>query len=119
MTRAWFLSLLGLGAAGQRTVTTPIRPEDMASMYPGGSKRPKPRNGECPVCGTMAPAYRREKVSSGFLTNCKPNPKYREDDVTTWTISCEQVMDWDGPATRTISCAHCRVRFDQEAEDVK
>lgn len=99
MTRKLFLGLLGLGAAGQRTVTTPIRPEDMASMYPGGSKRRKPRNGECPVCGTMAPAYFPQK---GRVVLTYP--------PSTWP---------DEPPTRTVSCAHCRVRFDQDAEDVK
>lgn len=117
MTRKWFLGLLGIGAAGQEIQES--HPIYTIPRYTVEHHPYKPKNGECPVCGTMAPAYRREKVSSGFLTNCKPNPKYREDDVTTWTISCEQVMDWDGPATRTISCAHCRVRFDQEAEDAK
>ena len=53
MTRKWFLSLLGIGAAGQEFVTTPITPEMDKRLRSGGSLRPKPRNGECPVCGTM------------------------------------------------------------------
>ncbi len=117
MTRAWFLGLIGLGAAGQRTVTTPIRPEDMASMYPGGSKRPKPRNGECPVCGTMAPAYRK-----------RPIEQIRKEGMAEWyrkyapnggvMLTGELHFDPD-PQTRTVSCAHCRVRFDQDTEEGK
>lgn len=59
MTRKWFLGLLGIGAAGQESVTTPITPEMVKRLQSGGSLRPKPRNGECPVCGTIAQKYDR------------------------------------------------------------
>lgn len=98
MTRKWFLSLLGISAAGQTTIR----------IYNPAVEKPKPRNGECPVCGTMAPAYKRKRVKSGFMRNCKP--------LGNWGMECEQDEHWDGPETITISCVHCRVRFDQDAE---
>jgi len=99
MTRKWFLGLLGIGASGQ----TPV---PMSTIKP---LRGKPANGECPVCGTMAEKYLRSKK-----TECtgvyKPsgNP---------WIAVCETREVWDAPATRTVSCAHCRCRFDQDAEE--
>lgn len=139
MTRKWFLGLIGLGAAGQTTVTI-YAPKDRLSTekpvdLPGASlfernnvtipyhtveHQPyKPANGECPVCGTMAPTYRRMMVSMGFMAKCKPTPGYRADDVRTWVVQCEEVKDWDGPQSRTVRCAHCSAAFWQDAEDVK
>ena len=130
MTRKWFLGLIGLGAAGQslpdpRTLPLHMAPNNVSPAC-GEIRTPacgapvhKPRNGECPVCGTMAPAYKRMMVGMGFMAKCKPTPNYRADDVRTWVVQCEEVRDWDGPATRTVSCAHCRVRFDQDAEEGK
>jgi len=75
MTRKWFLGLLGIGAAGQQTKPLETHPiytiqqqeshpllldwQIPKSVGPGGGIRPKPRNGECPVCGTMAKKYDR------------------------------------------------------------
>lgn len=55
------LAFFGIGAAGQTVKLNeayPVYtiPKDGNS---GGYLRPKPRNGECPVCGTMAKKYDR------------------------------------------------------------
>lgn len=55
----------------------------------------KPRNNECPVCGTMATAYRRV-----FAEGSKPWRKITDD-----------------PADRMTRCYHCNVVFWQDAEE--
>ena len=54
MTRKWFLSLLGIGAAGQTKI--PAQSGIDVDYVPA---RPKPKNGQCPVCGTLAEKYDR------------------------------------------------------------
>jgi len=102
MTRKWFLGLLGIGAAGQEIQEShPI----YTIPYHTVTHQPyKPKNGECPVCGTMAPKYVRDENLKIFVS-----------DGPGLTVT-ERLYE---PATRTVSCTHCRVRFDQEAEDAK
>ena len=95
MTRKWFLSLIGLGAAGQ----TPI---PMSTIKP---LRGKPANGECPVCGTMAESY---------VLSTAPQMFY-DKVLGAW-------IDMGIPIqhpTRYATCAHCQVVFKQEAEEAK
>lgn len=61
MTRKWFLSLIGLGAAGQTTI----------SIYAPQSGKTKPRNGECPVCGTMAQRNKYGPYSEPAIVSCE------------------------------------------------
>ena len=89
MTRKWFLSLIGLGAAGQTTKTEPYKP-------------PKPNNGTCPVCGFLVEPY---TLQSG-------ERMYYDAQLDAW-------IDLSFSAhyrTRMISCSHCRVMFQQDAE---
>ena len=130
MTRKWFLNLIGLGAAGQTAivnksrlsteeqnpimrdnVTVPYNPQlethhpvynapaPMPSVMP---KRTKPANGECPVCGTMAPPY---ILQSGEYM-------YYDAQLDAW-IDLSLAAHY---RTRMISCSHCRVMFQQDAE---
>lgn len=117
MTRKWFLGLLGLGAAGQTTVTIyapkdrlstekPVDPREASWFERNNVTVPyhtvehqpcKPRNGECPVCGTMAPAFPLMK------------PSYPYTEAQGFFVE----------KTRAVSCTHCRVMFRMDAEDVK
>ena len=98
MTRATFFSMIGLGAAGQQMP----EPKSIAMITPGNAMPPKPRNGECPVCGTMAESF----ISSGF-TNCHP-------------AGWKDLQICAGPNThRQVECARCRVVFGQDAEGEK
>lgn len=135
MTRKLFLGLFGIGAAGQTTATIG-RVTHQSPRHPGvrftargecttsgngltrgcaveaGITTDKPANGECPVCGTMAEPYKRSMAPSQFNRNCRP--------IGDWGMECDKASYVpNGPSTRTVSCAHCRVRFDQDAEEAK
>lgn len=89
-------------------LNNPIPPECVTPHYTIG--RFRPRNGQCPVCGTMAKPYKPDlKEYSGMclpctspngvcFSNCLP---YTEDDL---------------PTSRRIDCAHCNTTFRQWAE---
>lgn len=57
-------------------------------------QRPRPRNGECPGCGTMAQPYSAVALHAerGFI------------------------RDNEAPTSRRIDCAHCNATFRQWAE---
>ena len=121
MTRKWFLGLLGLSAAGQASgqnddwvsirtkVSAPDRKLPVGKSGNGSNEwiYRKPLNNQCPVCGTMAPKYGRETFGGG--TTC----------TTGVPPVCTQTYGSMSPGSRTVSCSHCRARFDQDAEDVK
>ena len=99
MTRKWFLGLFGIGAAGQQI-------QDAYPIYtipkytlPGGSNLPKHSNGECPVCGTMAPKYFAQ--SARVLTVIPPVHVPGEPD------------------SKIVRCSHCNDAFWQDAEGVR
>ncbi len=129
---SFLMTLFGIGAAKAQKFGAGWRKikdhpncyehEDGKSMACGSSEvttvpltvhggKPKPRNGECPVRGTMAEPFRPEKVTETqwrqvFAEDRKRYPGFRmmptEVDVT--------------PTSRRIDCAHCGVTFKQEAE---
>lgn len=69
----------------------------------------KPRNGECPVCGTMAEPFKPERMTV-WRDNCAPQPP-------TSLVGCIGGGWVDGtPTSRRIDCAHCGNTFKQEAE---
>ena len=97
MTRKWFLSLLGIGAAGQQ-----IQESNPIYTVPFHAVKPqpyKPKNGECPVCGTMAPKYFAQ--SARVLTVIPP------------------INVPADPDSKIIRCTHCNAAFWQDAEGVK
>jgi hypothetical protein len=117
---SFITALLGVGVAKaqqavassgyfERVVETP--PDPAAGIFGWarlGRQRKKPANGECPVCGTMAEAFNPVKETASTF-RCIPQGdgnsadcRWRDTDVT--------------PTSRTVTCAHCRVHFEQEAE---
>ena len=124
MTRKWFLSLLGIGAAGQTTggrkpdewveirtnVSTPDRKLQISRDNNDASnewlfRRPLPN--QCPVCGTMAEPYKGEpvtyviKCTHGLSPTCTFEPVYIASDP------------------RIVRCAHCNAAFWQDSEGAK
>lgn len=74
--------------------------------------RCKPANGECPVCGTVAESYIRYKHTYIGPSN----------DRIEWQIKHNITLDksnsfYPDPEHRTVTCAYCRVRFEQKAEN--
>ena len=103
MTRKWFLGLLGIGAAGQEIQES--HPIYTIPRYTVEHHPYKPKNGECPVCGTMAPRYELSKAAG----------MYYDKFLGAW-VDSEITAHYH---TRTISCTHCRVIFAQDAEYAK
>jgi hypothetical protein len=102
VTRATFLSLFGLGAAGQQMP----EPKSIAS---GNGVRPKPRNGECPCCGTQAPPFRPV-----------PPPMCGDTMIILENGAMSSLCNKEFLPKRTqVECAHCRVIFGQDAEGEK
>lgn len=115
MKRLSFLTaLLGIGVAkAQEMVLCGSSDPKVCTDILEAKKRhakPKPANGECPVCGTMADPYRPEKVTK-WRDNCPPPP------TPTSLVGCIGGGWVDAtPTARAVTCAHCRVLFQQEAE---
>lgn len=124
MTRR-FLALLGVAAQAQ--TQTPIAItcgssdpkvcEDIARKAFAVSRPvhyiPKPANGECPVCGTVAPKYDRKEAAAA-INAIGPCTGSRGSSTVCRDTTPEQVS-----AVRQVACAHCRVVFEQTSEDVK
>jgi hypothetical protein len=136
MTRAAFLSMIGLGAAGQEYLpapkiddfTVPTQPSNLkfqgpleykpvAQLYmnPNGNwyLRNSPANGECPCCGTQAPPYQPKTYTVGGT--CKEPESFRHSH----TAGCHKPLIIAEDKTRRIECANCRVIFGQDAEPEK
>lgn len=70
---------------------------------------PRPRNGECPVCGTMAVEPYKPDIReySGMCLPCT--------EATCHSI-CRPFTEADLPKSRRIDCHHCGCTFRQWAE---
>ena len=97
MTRKWFLGLIGLGAAGEQIQES--HPVYTIPHHTVKHRPYKPRNGECPVCGTMAPKYFAQ--SARVLTSNPP------------------IYVPGEPDSKIVRCSHCNDAFWQDAEGVK
>ena len=65
-------------------------------------------NGQCPVCGWQAEAWKPERVATGFLGNCKPTGDG-------FTLECEPAY-LESPPERRIDCENCGNTYRQKAE---
>lgn len=61
----------------------------------------RPANGQCPVCRTMAAPFKPTDEEYGVPA--KPH----------WTAEGHWIIPNN---SRTVTCAHCRVKFEQDAE---
>lgn len=103
MTRR-LLALFGMQAAAQIVPT-------------GNGGAPKRRNGECPVCKTMAEPFRPtlEGMFGGDI--CLPPRHTGDPRYLGATNSVCRVPDKDDlPKARHVRCANCSVVFVQDAE---
>ena len=95
MKRFSFLAaLFGFGAAAKAQV--PQSSEMVSGMGTAWDTR-KPKNNQCPVCGTMAKAYHKSAAGRccGNTTICFPE---------------------DPPCTDIVRCARCNCIFGRDAE---
>lgn len=85
-------------AAGETAEITPA--ELMEALRPR-----KPKNNECPVCGTTAERVTRQVIAQ---TNCRavPGSKY--------IVACDPVLG--GPDQNLIRCKNCNAAFWRDAE---
>ncbi len=102
MTRTRILLALALVAAavlvfGQRKASDPAERralmERIFAEELSNPRIPRPRNGQCPVCGTMAQPYR--------MRTCP------EDEI------CTPDRDSFNQVSRRVDCAHCNTTFRQ------
>ncbi len=78
-------------------LNNPVPPECTEGKKPVWKPRiPRPKNGECPVCGTMAPQFHTATCPEGEM--------------------CLVTQDMNISASRRIDCAHCSTTFRQWAE---
>lgn len=110
MRRLSFLAaLLGIGVAKAQD----FRLEERVrfAMSRAGRKQIKPKNGECPLCGTMADPFKPEKETI-WRDHC--TPAY---GMSAGLRLCSGGDYVDAtPTSRRIDCAHCGVTFKQDAE---
>ena len=105
MKRLSFLAaLFGIGAA--KANAQDFRMPWYSAQW--GRKHTKPKNGECPLCGTMAEAFK-----PGIVIDPCHMPT---DGKVTLTICVPKDVT---PTSRRIDCAHCGLTFKQDAEHVK
>lgn len=88
-------------------VFTGFRARSWSVIPPGESasawRRGQSLNNQCPVCGTMAEPY--VMANAGHLIPCS-HPKPGQ--------ACVAPVPGKPPASRTIRCRRCNVRFDQD-----
>lgn len=73
----------------------------------GGGRIPRPKNGECPVCGTLAKPF-RVSIPVG------PSTCLQYNDEPHHKAQCEAWERWD--EVRMVACAHCNNVFRQWAQ---
>jgi len=98
----------------RRYLMTGMIPAAMAAQdslvpcsIPIGHSRCKPRNNECPVCGTMAPAYKNTR-----FMKFKPCPGERSGELTAIVCADEVPIQ----SENLIRCSHCNTAFFQDGE---
>ncbi len=124
--RTAFFSWLGLGTAlAQQPAqwrTCNSKPNEIAELLDWEGRwgcktglRP-PRNNQCPVCGTLAPEYKRAvEKELGFMQNCKPNPSTDPKNASTWWVACDPPHEVPvGPSANLTRCKTCNAAFWQD-----
>lgn len=109
MSRNWFLWLLPCIPLGAQTF--------VGHGYGTWctTSLPKPKNGQCPVCATVAPKF---EPTTREWQQLYPSGPFRGNGK----MSFGMIAYWeqsDLPKQTEVTCAHCRVRFVQDAEIVK
>lgn len=103
MTRRWIALLFGGAAAAQQKAPTL---EAQLDQLPLGQERipriPKPKNGECPLCGVQAERWIAPVGPSACL------------DEEPGTIHAE--ICWSSETVRMVACQHCNNIFRQFVE---
>src|ERR1017187_4199831 len=100
--RNWLLALFGIGAAQAQDswVAQALKGKWHGCLEPQWSATCKATNGQCPVCGTMAPSYKPDKHWCADYFGMKPGDA---------APGCEA----DVYVTR---CRTCNAAFFQDAE---
>ena len=96
MERRWLLGLLPAAAAAQVTqdeIRVWLSKFPQTTVPPSAGGYPKPANGECPVCHTMAPPFKPIEIGVNAVTW---EPMHLTHD--------------------RVECAHCRCVFGMDAE---
>lgn len=98
--RGMFAGLLGMlgGVAARGQARRPSFIDDIAG------EAHKPKNNECPVCGTMAPVSKMEV----HFENCESAWQNRKN-----MVHCRPVFE---PGWNFIRCAFCNCAFYQDQE---
>lgn len=108
MRRAFLMLFPGL-AWGQSTATLGVHQPP---------KR-RPLNGECPVCGTVAPKF-EPKLSDYYADNACLSQRVpvgtKIGEIVSVIASCRHPDVSDLPKRQEVDCAHCRNAFYQDAE---
>lgn len=100
MSRFRFLAALALAGIGKAQFCTSRGVDSLCPV----------RNNECPVCGEMAPGYKRQLRKTGFLENCQP------DKENPYLAVCAEQTVMYGESERLIRCRKCNAAFWQDAE---
>lgn len=74
------------------------------------SAKSKPLPNQCPLCGTMAQPYVRDKKVVG-VEDCEKLENNK--------VSCTVVREFEGESERWIRCGFCSNIFAQDSEDPK
>lgn len=116
--RKWWTALLAAcGVAKAQTIVWgSTRPEDCDRLLTKGNwdtAKTRPRNNECPVCGTMAKPYKRPLETEVFgADTCL----VREGaSMANLICSRAQAVPY-GPTTNRVTCEWCKCVFEQSEE---
>lgn len=115
----WLAGLLGVGAASaQDTIKFSVAGGsgkcvvngEPADCYPIGWQNGKAKNGQCPVCGTMAVPYVRatQRENDGYAN--VPGTQYVVQEVNGRDVPF-------GPKKKLICCDRCNAAFSVKSEN--
>jgi len=99
--RSWFFGLSGAAAAAVAVAVAQIKLPTMG----GGAPPPvKPANGQCPVCGTVAPKIAK-RTDGAYVCQVVIDPQVG----LTGSYECGQLH------SSIVRCSHCSAAFYQDA----
>lgn len=126
MRREFLMLFGGLFAQAPRVATIgPKRHVVVVDAFSGElayallAHQPKPPNGQCPACGTMALSFKQEFIDGPTAIDWDATEAARKKDPTITYVVMKRPDKIPLYAAQLIRCAHCSNAFYQDAEVAK
>lgn len=113
------LAMLGFGGAAAQVSTPTVCNTPECGTAELVIKKRKPANGECPVCGTVAPKFEpklSDYYAEGACLSLRAPKDAKIGSLYAVNAICRYPDKDDLPKSRPVRCTHCSAAFWQDAE---